>query len=306
MNLKSKVLPLAMLVLGSSLYASFSMATEIVNVPDEKLSICMNNYLHKKIPSSPITDTELATLTGSMTCAEMGVSDLTGAEYLVNITDFSIEDNQITSLEPLSGLTKLTRLLGDGNHITTGQPLKGLVNMQDLDLNNNAINGGDFISGMTSLESLNLSNNNIRTCPGIENLKNLKNLYLQGSKMTDITNFSGLTQLQQLELSGNGISDLSALSAMKSLTFLSVDSQDVQIDPVPNTGSLTLNDPVKNVDGSPIPVTSISNGGVYNDGQITWSTIPAGTDGVTFDFNQSISIDGLEVPFSGQVIQYLD
>ena len=305
MFIKNKLLPFLLLTISSSLYSCWSLATEVVNVPDDKFRACLNDHLGK-LPAMPLTDTELAGLTGQISCAEMGIADITGAENLINVTYLNVEYNQLTSLQPLVNMTQLTRLAAGGNHITTGSPLKNLTHLNDLDLNNNSLTYGDFISEMTSLESLNLSSNNIRTCPGIENLVILKNLYLQGSRMTDISNFSGLTQLEQLELSDNGISDLSALSGMKSLTFLDVNSQDVQIDPVPNTGSLTLNDPVINVDGSPIPVTSVSNGGIYNNGQIIWSAIPENTAEVTFEFNQSISINGLEVPFSGQVTQYLE
>lgn len=305
MFFKNKALPLLFLTISSSLYSCCSLATEVVNIPDDKFRTCLSGYLGQ-LPDTPITDTKLAGLTGQVSCAEMGIADITGAENLINVTYFNVEYNQLASLQPLVNMTQLTRLAAGGNHITTGSPLKNLTHLNDLDLNNNSLTDGDFISEMTSLESLNLSSNNIRTCPGIENLTALKNLYLQGSRMIDITNFSNLTQLEQLELSDNGISDLSVLSGMKSLTFLSVDSQDVQINSVPNTGALTLNDPVINVDGSPIPVTTISNGGVYNNGQIIWSAIPENTEEVTFEFNQSISIDGLEVPFSGQVTQYLE
>src|SRR5471030_2975083 len=287
MIFKCKVLPAVIFALSSSLYSCYSLATEIVNVPDTKFRTCLNDYLHH-LPDAPITDTELASLEGQLSCAEMGVADITGAEYLVNVTYLNVEYNQLTSLAPLANLTQLTRLAAGGNHITTGAPLKSLVNMTDLDLNNNSLSDGDFIAEMEPLVSLNLSTNNIRSCPGIEGLKNLKNIYLQGARMTDISNFGGLTQVEQLNLSENGLSDMSVLSRMTSLTFLAIDK------------------PVKSIDGSLVTPTTISNDGIYENGQIIWSSIPAGTDDVTFDFSQTISVDGLEVPFSGSVTQYLE
>ncbi|WP_459176600.1 Ig-like domain-containing protein [Ewingella americana] len=305
MIFKCKVLPAVIFALSSSLYSCYSLATEIVNVPDTKFRTCLNDYLHH-LPDAPITDTELASLEGQLSCAEMGVADITGAEYLVNVTYLNVEYNQLTSLAPLANLTQLTRLAAGGNHITTGAPLKSLVNMTDLDLNNNSLSDGDFIAEMEPLVSLNLSTNNIRSCPGIEGLKNLKNIYLQGARMTDISNFGGLTQVEQLNLSENGLSDMSVLSRMTSLTFLEIDKQDIQINPVANTGTLTIDNPVKSIDGSLVTPTTISNDGIYENGQIIWSSIPAGTDDVTFDFSQTISVDGLEVPFSGSVTQYLE
>ncbi|WP_413529536.1 Ig-like domain-containing protein [Rahnella inusitata] len=55
-----------------------------------------------------------------------------------------------------------------------------------------------------------------------------------------------------------------------------------------------------------IPPTDISNNGVYDNGKITWSEIPAGTDGVTFDVNQTITVDSMEVTYSGSVVQYVE
>jgi len=306
MKLKNKAVPVIMLAMSSSFFSAFSHATQIVNVPDSKFHLCLNDYLKQPIANAPITDTQLASLTGQVSCDEMGVADITGAEYLVNVTYLNVEYNQLTSLTPLAALTGLTCLKAGGNHITTGDPLKNLVNMQDLDLNNNSLSEGNFVSEMTSLVSLDLSTNNIRSIAGIDGLKNLKNLYLQGSKMNDISNFSGLTQLVQLNLADNGISNLSVLSGMKDLTYIYIDRQDVQINPLPNTGMLTISDPVINVDGSPIPPATISNGGVYENGQIIWSAIPAGTDSVTLTFSQNVSLDGMEVPFGGSVTQYLE
>lgn len=306
MKIKNKVVPVIVFALSGYFFTSVSHATQIVNVPDSKFHICLNNYLKQPIANAPITDTQLESLTGQIGCDEMGVADITGAEYLVNITFFNIEDNQLTSLTPIAGLTQLTRLQAGGNHITNGDPLKNMVNMQDLDLNNNDLSDGDFVAGMKSIESLDLSSNNIRSISGAEGLTNLKNLYLQGSRMNDISNFSGLTQLVQLNLADNGISDLSVLSGMRNLTSVYLDRQDVQINPLPNTGALTISDPVINVDDSPIPPTTISNDGVYENGQIVWSAIPAGTDSVTFTFSQNVSIDGMEIPFSGSVTQYLE
>jgi internalin A len=294
-------------LLVSCLYIPFSLSTQIVDIPDKKFHACLNGYLKEyKLPQAPITDTQLASLTGALSCAETGTADITGAEYLVNIDFLNVEYNQLTSLDAIAGLTNLTRLAVGGNHISSGAPLKGLVNLTDLDMNNNDMLDGDFISEMVNLESLDLSANMIKTYPGIGNLRKLKNLYLQNSNILEIADFATLTQLEQLYIDSNHIADMSPLAGMLSLTALIMGGQDVQLNPIPNSGVVTINNPIVSVDGTLVPPTSITNGGIYKDGQIIWTNLPAGTDSVSFEFGQRINIDGLDVPFDGSVTQYLE
>ncbi|RBQ34111.1 hypothetical protein C2125_11325 [Rahnella aquatilis] len=307
MDFKKNNSPALLLMLTSTLFTSVSFATQIVNVPDNKFHKCLNGHLKQSdYPLAPITDTQLASLTGLISCAETGTADITGAEYLINIDNLNLEYNKLTAVDPLAGLTQLTKLSVGGNHIASGASLKGLINLKDLDMNNNDMYDADFISEMRNLVSLNLSENMIKTYPGIENLTSLENLYLQSSNILDISEFSTLTQLKQLSIDTNHIADMSPLAGMNALTSLLIKGQDIQLNPVPNTGSLTINNPVISINGTPVPPTYISNGGVYQEGKIVWTTIPAGIDSVSFDFGQEIEFDGLEVPFDGTVTQYLE
>src|SRR5688572_20900787 len=132
MVFKKNNFPALMLMLTSTLYTSVSFATQVVDVPDEKFHACLNGYLKEfNYPLAPITDTQLASLTGSLSCAETGTADITGAEYLINIDILNLEYNQLTAVAPLAGLTQLTKLSVGGNHIASGAPLKGLINLKD-------------------------------------------------------------------------------------------------------------------------------------------------------------------------------
>ena len=92
MFIKNKLLPFLLLTISSSLYSCWSLATEVVNVPDDKFRACLNDHLGK-LPAMPLTDTELAGLTGQISCAEMGIADITGAENLINVTYLNVEYN---------------------------------------------------------------------------------------------------------------------------------------------------------------------------------------------------------------------
>ena len=61
---------------------------------------------------------DMANLT-SLNAADMGISNLTGLEYAVNLTGADLRNNQITSTAQLTGLTQLTSVQLGGNPIAT-------------------------------------------------------------------------------------------------------------------------------------------------------------------------------------------
>ncbi len=69
-------------------------------------------------------------------------------------TELSLNNNQITDLTPLSGLTNLTALNLEENQIADLTPLSGLTNLTTLNLANNQIADLRPLSGLTKLSSL--------------------------------------------------------------------------------------------------------------------------------------------------------
>lgn len=301
---KTKI-SIATLLATNILYASTAFATQTVNIPDIKFHSCLNSYLQQPTQSD-ITDTQLASLTGQISCDERGIQDITGAEYLVNIDYLNLDYNQLVSVTPLANLMNLLKISLAGNHITTGSPLKELLNLQNLDMNNNSLTSGDFISSMSHLVSLNLSTNMINTLPVIEGLTELQYLNLQGCNILDISNLSDLTQIQQLTISDNHIANMSPISAMDKLYSLDMTRQTIQLNPIKNTDAIIINNPVIDINGSLVPPSTISNGGTYQDGKITWNDVPQGTGSVGFEFSQTINFNGLDVLLEGSVTQYLE
>ena len=111
--------------------ASGASATEssVVNIPDAGLRACVNHKLGQ-FPNAPISSFQALTITaatGGLSCSEMDISDLSGLERFINLTEIDLGKNRITNLSPLSGLKRL-RLLDLGeNAITDVSPLRARV-----------------------------------------------------------------------------------------------------------------------------------------------------------------------------------
>ena len=110
-------------------------------------------------------------------------------EYCVNLREFGLTRTQVKDISPLSGLTKLERLILGDNQVTDISPLLSLINLDYLWLYESQISDLSPLSSLTQLTELNLSFNQI----------------------SDLSLLSSLTQLTELNLSFNQISDLSAL-----------------------------------------------------------------------------------------------
>ncbi len=83
--------------------------SETVAFPDEKLGATIRDALGKP-PGEDITAAELAELI-SLDASDMGIADLSGIEYCVNLAELDLQENYlIADISPLASLTSLTKL----------------------------------------------------------------------------------------------------------------------------------------------------------------------------------------------------
>ncbi|HMA70004.1 MAG TPA: AAA-like domain-containing protein [Xanthobacteraceae bacterium] len=131
----------------------------------------------------------------------------------------SIELPNITSLEPLKGLTNLTDLwLNGATGITSLEPLKGITSLTSRTVDNAAgITSLEPLKGMRRLTWLSLDDAGITSLEPLKGLISLYTLYL--SRVTGITSvepLKGLPSLIQLDLTGTaGITSLEPLKGKK-------------------------------------------------------------------------------------------
>ena len=167
----------------------YDIVATVVEFPDPNLRAAIEEALDIA-SGDPITTSDMVALT-RLKARRANISDLTGLEHAINLTELSLWGNSISDVSSLAGLTHLT----------------------SLSLSDNTISDITSLSGLTNLTSLNLGGNTISDITSLSGLASLTWLWLWGNTISDITSLSGLTNLTQLYLQRNSISDLSALVA---------------------------------------------------------------------------------------------
>ena len=214
-------------------------ASPPVSIPDANLRAVIEDSLGKA-RGAEITRAEMAGLI-LLEAPNLGISDLTGLEYGVNLTELNLGSNNITDISPLFNLINLRVLHLYGNGLSDWpqlQRLTGLVslnlgycdnldlsvvsslsNLTDLNLPGNGITDVSPLSNLPKLERLSLFDNRIKDV-SLTGLPNLKELDLRYNGMTDVSSLSGLANLVLLQLAFNSVSDISPLSNLTNLEAL--------------------------------------------------------------------------------------
>jgi len=93
----------------------------LVDIPDSNLRAVINAQLGRNFMDN-LSRNDLSRLI-TLNASGMGISDLTGLEWAVNLTTADLQNNNITSTAPLDGIASLTMVLLDGNPVTGGSGL---------------------------------------------------------------------------------------------------------------------------------------------------------------------------------------
>lgn len=176
-------------------FTVFQSYAQVVSVPDTNFS----NYLlnHNAINTNGdafIQVSEANAYTGSISCGNLNISDLTGIEAFINIYSLTCHDSQLDSVN-LTQNTALTRLNLDGNNLTS------------IDVSNN-----------TALTSLNVSDNQLNTID-ISNNTALTDFYCTHNQFSTL-NLNANTALEELWCHYNQLTSLD-VSSNTALTDIS-------------------------------------------------------------------------------------
>ena len=193
------IIPL-ILVIGLFIYQPAIAQTKVF-IPD----INFRNFLNAEYPTfmdaggdSLIADSA-STLTSVLDCNSQNISDLTGIEYFINITELVCFNNQLYSLPGLSANTALSKLWCSVNQLTS---------LPDLSAN-------------TALTSLNCINNQLTSLPGLSVNTALSELYCSDNQLTSLPDLSTNIALQSLYCGTNQLTslDVSVCIALEELNL---------------------------------------------------------------------------------------
>ncbi|MCL2827375.1 MAG: S-layer homology domain-containing protein, partial [Oscillospiraceae bacterium] len=169
--------------------------------------------LFGRAPSAGITQAELD-MVGWIVIIGYDVQNLQGLQFLRNLTELELGNNQISDLRPLAGLHQLEWLGLGVNQISDLSPLSGLTRLEVLDLGANWISDLWPLAGLHHLAWLALDMNQISDLSPLSGLTRLGVLDLGANWISNLWPIAGLHQLWWLALDWNQISDLGPLSGL--------------------------------------------------------------------------------------------
>lgn len=142
-------------------------------------------------------------------------------QTVANIEEIVIDSKTvITSLEPLTKLLYLKKLVIKENHITDLSPLSDLKQLQELNINGNAINDLSVLAKVKTLEVLSIENTSIIDLNPLENMKKLRVLDIANTNIKNIKVLSNCAALEELNIANTNVRSLSPVDKISTLRYI--------------------------------------------------------------------------------------
>jgi len=203
------------LSLNNCSLSSISPLKDLVNL--EYLDLSNNTLRNINILSGMKNLKELYLGSNAVTSLDV-LSGLTSIEKL------DVSYNTITTLEPLRGMyDSILELNASHNQISSIQGLPDLQKLTVLDLSNNNITDVTSLMLLTELNQLNLSNNALTSINGIESMLQLHVLKIAYNQIEALPPFQLTCQLVSIDASHNLLTDLEPLAGLPWLNNVNVD-----------------------------------------------------------------------------------
>jgi Leucine-rich repeat (LRR) protein len=204
-----------------------------VDIPDKNLNIALHQACGKPplLYSVPLTNKELAQLTGKLNLSNMGIKDLEGVQHCVNITELIASYNPLNFLPDMTNMEKLELLyLNNCEFSEVPSAISQIPNLRTLYIHYNKIKDINHLKGCPKLRHLHLGSNQISSFPAGLGLSNLEYIDLHSNKFTAFPQalLEYSKTLDVLHLSNNALKSLpDALGKMPNLRVLSLCSADL-------------------------------------------------------------------------------
>ncbi|MBQ8164791.1 MAG: leucine-rich repeat domain-containing protein [Clostridia bacterium] len=163
------------------------------------------------------------------------ISDLSFVEGLSQIKILNLSNNNLTDVTALSNLKNLEKLILLNNKITDLVSLTECVKLNYIDVSNNyyevmdeqtlfytgyGIKDLSFAEKLANLTYINVSMNMVSSLESLSKLKELRTIYADDNYITDISYFKDNSNIQLLSVKRNYIKDFNVITSMKTLTEL--------------------------------------------------------------------------------------
>lgn len=196
----------------------------VVTFPDPNLEQLIRD--ETGISSGDITDFDLRGIT-ELTASDLGIADLQGLEYCLDLVSLELHDNPIdddSHLDVLASLPVLTELTLNGTSLTDLAPLADLSSLTHLVLADAPIDDLAPLASLTSLEQLQLNDLAITDLTPLTGIASLTYLALyQCAGITSFATVGTMTQLTTLRAHDVATAELGPLSVLDGLEVLEID-----------------------------------------------------------------------------------
>jgi len=145
------------------------------------------------------------------------ISDLSGLQCLLGLTQLDLADNQIADLHPLATLEQVTSLELSRNQIQDAAPLSGLRALQSLDLRGNRLESLAGLSDLPSLTWLAIDDNQLSELSPAARFWSLTVISANRNRLVDVRALTGLPALSGLSVESNPLQDLAQFLEFPSL-----------------------------------------------------------------------------------------
>ena len=189
-----------------------------------------------------------------LTLSECGLSTIESLAGAPSLTNLDLSSNTIRNLDALSGILTLKELHLEHNAVTDLKALGALSNLETLNLSYNSITSLAPLSDCIKLSSLTADHNKLSKLEGITDLSLLTLLSVDYNSLTDVSVLGKCTGLTNLSIANNSITDISALSTLTKMEIFDFSSNQVEELPKWPEGSA-----LQTIDGSYNALTSIDS-----------------------------------------------
>ncbi|EOA2659821.1 class 1 internalin InlE [Listeria monocytogenes] len=270
---------------------------------DPVLTDNVKTLLGKADVTDEVTQTDLDSVT-HLSAKSAGITTIEGLQYLTNLSELELIDNQVTDLNPLTNLTKITELRLSGNPLKDVSALAGLKNLKTMDLIYTDITDVTPLAGLSNLQFLSFGSTQVSDLTPLANLSKLTTLNAMNSKVSDVSPLTGLSNLTEVYLEENQISAVSPLAKLPNLSIVTLTNQTITNQPVFYQNKPIIPNVVTGLSGELIAPDTISDNGTYTSPNLTWD-LNSFINSVSYTFNQSVTFKNTTAPFSGTVTQPL-
>ena len=190
-------------------YWIFTTEDLIVNFADPALEVIVREHIEK--PTGDLYVSDINWLS-SLMARHIGITSLSGMEYMYGLNQFDADDNQISDISPLCSLQYLEYLRLNRNQCSDLSQLSNFSNLETIKFEGNGISDISSLADLPSLQEIYFNDNLITDISPLDDCSYLYWVDLDSNMISDLTPLSNLILLHMVKLSYNQITNIEPLA----------------------------------------------------------------------------------------------